>query len=112
MIEGFESSALCYTIEKGKPIAMFGVNAKSLLGHKGVVWLLASCELDGIKVAFLRYYRKYIDMMLERYGYLHNYCDARNKKTVKWLKYMGARVDEAKPYGVDSLPFHYFVFER
>jgi hypothetical protein len=110
--EGFENSLMCFTVCNGLPIAMFGLNPDSLIGNKATIWLLSSYGLDNVKVRFVRNCRKFIDMMLSRYGYLENYVDVRNKKTIQWLKFLGAEFSDPVPYGVDCLPFVHFSFRK
>lgn len=106
-------SILALTVEdQGEPIAMFGINPESILGNRAVVWLLASDGLDRIKRRFARHSRQFVQMMLEYYPFLFNYVDARNQKSIEWLKFCGAKIEDAKPYGAESLPFHFFSFKR
>jgi len=109
---GFEESTFCCTVENGNPIAIFGVSSDSLFSNNAAVWLLATDQLVKIQRRFLRYSRYFIDRMLERYPYLHNQVDARNKKSIKWLKMCGAHIDEPKPFGAEQKPFRYFYFKR
>lgn len=105
-------SIFCLTVENGAPIAMFGINPEQLLGERAVVWLLGSEGLNKIRIPFIRYSRHFISMMLEYYPYLHNYVDARNLQSIAWLKFCEATIEEAKPFGSENLPFHYFYFRR
>lgn len=106
-------SSLCLSIEnKKKCICMFGINPESLMGTKATIWLLASSELDKNKVKFIKHGKKFVEMFLTMYPYLFNYVHDKNKKSIAWLKSLGARIEEAKPYGMEGLPFHYFSFER
>ena len=109
---GFEKSVFCLTVENGNPIAMFGINPKSILGQEAVVWFLASDDLERIQYKFLKYSRKFIKMMLDFYPYLDNYVDDRNTKSIKWLKMCGATVEEPAPYGIEKKLFRYFYFKR
>lgn len=109
----FELSTFCLTVEdKGEPIAMFGVAPETLLSDKGTVWLLATDGICKIRRQFLRQSRKYIDMMLEMYPLLENHVDARNVVSIEWLKWCGADIEEAKPWGVEKQKFNYFSFRR
>lgn len=111
--EGLTSSIFCLSIENnGRVICMFGINPLSVVGDKAVVWMLASNELDKIKIKFLKHSKEFVNMMLSFYPYLFNYVDVRNKKSIEWLKFCGANIEEAKSFGVEESLFHYFSFER
>ena len=110
--KGLENSIYCRTIENGYPIAMFGICPHELLGHSASIWLLGTDSLEKIKIKFLRHCRSYIDAMLEYYGYLENYVDVRNTKSIEWLKYLGAKFDPPAPYGKEGLMFQHFSFTK
>lgn len=108
-----QESTISLTIEyDNEAVAMFGINPDSALGNKATIWFLGSSAIDKKKIRFLRHGQAFIDLFLSLYPYLYNYIDARNKKSIAWLKFLGAKIQEAKPYGFEQLPFHYFSFER
>ena len=43
--------------------------------------------------------RRFVSEMVERYGYLENYCDARYVQSLNWLRRIGFTVGEPVPYG-------------
>lgn len=111
LLLGINRSIVCSTVEfKGKPVAMFGVVQDPLTSYRGVVWMLATNALDRMWLGFLRRSRKCIDIMLRDFSVLYNFVDARNVQSVAWLRWCGANVHEAGPYGIDKMPFHYFEF--
>jgi len=113
LLGGFKESELCFTIERNKtPIAMFGIYPQTLLGNSAMVWLLASPELEKVQRAFIKRSRYFIKGMLQRYSILENWVDAKNTQSIKWLRWCGAKIEEAKPYGVENKPFCYFYFRR
>lgn len=110
---GFVNSIITLTIEhKEEPLAMFGISPYTLTGDKATIWMLSTDRLDEIKGKFLKNNRKVIDFLLGFYPYLENYVDERNIKSINWLKFCGAKIEEAKPFGLEGLPFHHFYFER
>lgn len=112
MREGLQNSIFACTVENGVPIAMFGICPFDITGDKASVWLLATDDLDKIKVRFALNSRKFIDTMLEYYPKLENYVDARNTKSINWLKFCGAKIDDPVPFGAEKKPFHHFEFTR
>lgn len=102
----------CVVYVAKQPAAIFGINPKNILGREATIWMLSTDELEKIGRRFVRHSRRYIDIMLDFYPYLFNYVDARNSISIKWLRWCGARIMEAKPYGPDKIPFHFFYFSR
>lgn len=105
-------SLVCFTIQNGNPIGMFGISPVDMVGTKASIWFLASNDLDKIKKRFLKNSRKMIDLLLEYYPFLFNWVDCRNEESIKWLEFCGATIEEPKPFGVEGLPFRYFYFDR
>lgn len=109
LTEAFEKSDMCFTVENGRPIMMFGCVPRSLLGG-GIIWLLSSDDIDAIKLRFLRNCRKFVDIMVSNHGILTNHVDAENTKAIQWLRFLGADISPAQPYGSSGMPFHRFTF--
>lgn len=113
LMTGFKESTLCLTIlDHAVPVGMFGVNAKSLFSEEGIIWFLASSDLSKIKIRFLRHCQGFIKLFLQTYPFLWNYCDARNVEALAWLRFCGAVIAPAEPYGIEQRPFHFFYFKR
>jgi len=43
---------------------------------------------------------------------LVNYVDCRNKKSIRWLRYLGAEMSEPEVYGIEKKLFRMFKFVR
>ena len=112
LAEGFNESIACWTISNGNPIAMFGIVPETVLGNKACVWLLATDGISDIRRRFARRSREFIKTLHEWYPYLYNYVDDRNKDSIAWLKFCGAKINEPEEYGVERMPFRYFYFEK
>ena len=111
--KGYEESFKCLTILKDdQAIGMFGIHPNNFIGKTATIWLLATKELDDISRKFLKASRWFINMFLEFYPVLYNWTDSRNEPALKWLRFCGAVINEAVPYGVDQKPFHYFELRR
>lgn len=99
----YKESVICLTIVLyGKPIGMFGVCPFTLIGKGGRVWLLGTTDLCLVSKKLLRYSKKFIDIMLSYYPYLTNYVSVKNKLSIRWLKFCGARFSDPAPYGVEK----------
>lgn len=113
LLEGFNNSTLCLAVEyKRNPIGMFGVVPQTILGRKAAIWLLGSPEIEKIQRAFLKQSRRFINLMLDYYPFLQNWVDAENLKSIQWLKWLKADIEEPAPYGVEGALFRYFQFRR
>ncbi len=97
---------------KGEPVAMFGVVKDPNTEKVGSVWMLATNGVYAMKAQFLRLSRRYIKLMQTQFLILYNFVDARNAASVRWLKWCGAVIDDARPYGVAEMPFHFFAFAK
>jgi hypothetical protein len=90
---------------------MFGVVRRSLLCQTGVPWMLGSDDLDRIGNEVGRQSRYYVNEMKKRFNLLENYIDVRQKRSIRWLKWCGFKMDPAKPHGPHGMPFHRFFME-
>lgn len=107
--EAFEMSGLCWAgLRKGKVIALFGAASVSVLSTIGAPWMLGSEELNSAGIGILKFSRYYVSKMRERFSYLTNFIDARQTKSIRWLKWNGFKIEEPKPFGVEGKPFHCF----
>jgi hypothetical protein len=112
MTETFAHATLRKTVEvDGVPIAMFGVSATSLLSDTGHPWMFGTPTLDRQSRALITVSRHYIAHMLTLFPRLENIVDARNVKSIRWLRRLGFEVTPAEPRGAQGLPFHRFVME-
>lgn len=109
----YSFSSVCHTLLfQDTPIAMFGVIPDADVETEATIWFLGSEIIETCKKSFLEACRLFIDGMLGMYPVLYNYVDARYRKSVRWLKWCGAEISEAQPWGVENLPFHYIRFRR
>ena len=97
----------------GNPVAIFGVRTAGIFGEdEGYPWLVCREDIASMRIAFLRTFRTVVGMMLEIFGSLSGYIDARNGELIKMCEWAGFTVEEAKPFGMDGLPFHRIVIKR
>jgi hypothetical protein len=91
---------------------MFGCSRSALQGDNlsiGNVWLLGSPGIQDVRYSFLRQSRHWADVLHEDYEVLWNWADARNQVHIKWLKWLGFRVIQSAPVGVNGEEFHQFL---
>lgn len=108
-----EISISCFTaFYHENPCAMFGFTFDTPEHSRGSIWLLGTDEILKARIEFLRTSKPWVNFFLAQCPELYNYVDARNKASIAWLKWLGADIKEAEPYGPDQMPFHYFQFSR
>lgn len=113
LMTGYRDSIECLTVEKdNEPIAMFGIVPDSILSYNATIWLLGTPKIISVQLAFAKYSKYFIHMMFDYYPVLSNYVDVMNRKTIRWLKWCGAKFSLARPYGIEQQPFQYFQFKR
>lgn len=95
-----------------RAVCMFGVTARSALSTTGTPWMLATQELERVQRPFLRLSLPVVELMQDEYPKLENYVDARNDRTIRWLKWLGFKLAPSAPFGVSRLPFHRFTRSR
>lgn len=113
MLSSYQKSAICITGERsGFPILMCGLVPYNLCGDTASIWMLGTDGITGLGPTFVRRSFEFIKSMLNIYPYLDNYVDVRNKVSINWLKWCGAKFGKTEPYGIDKMPFTYFYFEK
>ena len=95
-----------------EPVAVLGISTVSLLYNTGCPWMLATPHVDRYRRAFIEAGRFYTQSMLSEYDALENHVDARNVKSIAWLKRIGFQISAPVPYGALEYPFHPFRIER
>ncbi|MCY1362613.1 hypothetical protein D9M68_159250 [compost metagenome] len=95
----------------GLPLAAFG-EVSHVPGVVGVPWLISTTHLERHPRPFLRACRPLLARMLERHPTLTNYVDARNLAAIRWLQWLGFRMDSPVPYGPHRLTFRQFHLTR
>jgi hypothetical protein len=107
-----EESTMAFVAENSVPVAIFGISSDCLLCSHATVWMLATDELEKYKHKLFRDSKSVIRKFLDYSPILVNFVDVRNKKSIQWLKWLGAEFDEPKPYGVEGKLFRMFKFVR
>jgi hypothetical protein len=105
---GSSSTAYATLDDAGRVICLAGVAPRSLLSGNGTVWLIASPDVERMPMTFLRTTRAYLTRLKSEYRVLMNHVDARNEKSIAWLRWLGASIADPVPFGPLGLPFHPF----
>lgn len=108
---GLIASEECYAgLIYGEPVCIFGVRLENW--KWATPWLLGTDTIDRRRRIFMRESRHWFTEFAAKYGNLRNWVDARNTKSIAWLKWLGFEVGEPVPYGKYGLPFRPFKKER
>ncbi len=113
LLMGLHLSETAWTgLVDDEPICMFGVAPSCLLTNTGTPWLLGTDGIEKHAGIFIRHSIKHLNDLFGEWDRLINYVDARNKKAVRWLKWMGFTIYDPQPYGVMNKMFHKFEMIR
>lgn len=94
-------------VHAGETIAVFGVCPGDEEGV-GTPWLIGSEALDRCARELVSEARSTLAIWQRFYPILRNVVDARNKKSIRWLKHLGFTVRDPKPLGLSGELFHEF----
>ena len=83
----------------GRPAVAFGVCRKTTMSDIAMPWLLATDEADEHITSFAKLSREAFNAIVTAYPVLENYALAENKKTLRWLKWLGFDMCEPAPHG-------------
>lgn len=93
---------------EGQVHAIFGVNPIKEKEGVGVIWMLAAKTFDDHFMAFASACSVVVAHMLKGYEYVFNYVYEENKKSIKWLKWLGFDIRDAEGIGINGARFHRF----
>lgn len=105
------SSEQAYVCEcDGVPLAAFGVVRTSPFENIGLIWMLSTEETAKHKIYTGKWTKKGIQAFLKDWDYLYNYVNKGNDETIKWIKWLCAKIYPAEPYGLYGRLYHKFTF--
>jgi hypothetical protein len=109
LMEGLVWSAETWTARiDGEVACMWGVRQADVLGWTGVPWMLGSEAVAANASTLLRQSRLIVDRWRGMYPVLRNMVDARHHRSIRWLRWLGFTIGDARPMGFAGLPFHPF----
>ena len=91
-------------VYKENVVAIFGIS------EGGVIWLVGTDEITKHPVTFYRMSKKYFEILKTGYKRLFNYVDKRNYLTLKWLKWLGFKIE--KEQYINNHLFHYVHWDN
>lgn len=112
LIHGIRRSDTCKTVRVNDEIMMmFGIGRHTLVSDQASIWMLATSLIEDHPTKFLRGCGEELTEISRGFKIVENWCDARNKVTLRWLRWLGFTIEEAEPYGIFGMPFHHFYKE-
>lgn len=110
LVEAVTASPLSVAVEfRGITLCIGGAARRSLLSGVGIPWMLGTHDLDRHSRLFVLHGKRCVATLLESFERLENYVDARNHKSIRWLRRMGFEIHDPAPYGASGLPFRRFT---
>lgn len=95
----------------GQPEIMFGVGDVNVLARVGAPWLLGTDAVVEHYVGFLRGSISWRRQLSTRYRLLINAVDDRNEVSKRWLEWLGFKLGDPIPLGVERRMFRVFRME-
>ena len=84
-------NSICYAAKADETLrCIFGVT-KPMPDGARVVWLLGTDTLDKHTRIFFFLFKFIADNWIKKYGTLFNHVHGKNKKSLRWLRYLGAK---------------------
>lgn len=78
-------------------------------GEEAQPWMMATTTMDRSPRMLMKVGLRYLSVMRGCYPRLSNHVDARNEKSIRWLRRIGFTVHtNTVPFGPYGLPFHPF----
>lgn len=99
-------------VADGETFALCGVAPHPDKPGVGTPWMLGSPQLARHGKAVLKTCVPFIHRWLERFPLLTNHVDARNRLSIRWLRWCGFSFDRPAPTGVNGELFITFYMER
>lgn len=109
--QSIQGSSLVMMMTDGKkPICIFGLS-RERYEYGRVVWCLGTDDVDRHKKDFVLFSRYVLSWWSNQYGRLFNYVAAKNDRSIRWLKRMGAVVGSPRQINDKGDLFCLFTIE-
>lgn len=93
--------------KSGRVVCMFGSLRSDYIEEWGIVWMLGSPLVDKYKKDIIQLTKKFVNKITSPYKKVYNYIHQDNKKSIRWLKWCGFKVDKKK-YMFGGEIFYFF----
>ena len=75
--------------EKGCSVFLDGILCALFGISNGIIWLVGTDEISNHPITFFRMSKNIFSEISKGYSYLHNWVDARNSLSLRWLSWLG-----------------------
>ena len=104
-----DNSLVSLVVKGETPLCVLGVSAgREACGR--AVWLLATEDIEGYKREFLQYGYLLLSYWFGEFGAMYNYVSVENRKSVRWLEWLGASWSE--PFLFGGQEFRQFILDE
>ena len=93
-------------------LCIFGMARRTWISELGIPWLLASDLLPDHARRFLKGSREAFEHMKRGVPAMRNHVDVRNAQSIRWLKWLGFKIENPVPFGPDQVLFHPFTWKQ
>jgi hypothetical protein len=110
--------SLCHTenprtgLYNNNVMCIWGIGKVTYLSKEGIPWMLTSKLVEHHYREFLRQGPTLLKEIKKEAVVLVNMVDARNKRSIRWLKWLGFTIHDPVPFGPDDVLFHPFIMEN
>ena len=101
----FVGSDECFAGVVNGEVAMLFGTAQGLYDETASIWALGSEVCNECPVSMVKFGRRMVQLFLEKYDMLENYCDAEYESSLRWLKLIGFTVCPPESKGVHGEKF-------
>lgn len=103
----YENSYDCRCLKLNKKvIGIFGIS------QQGIIWFLGADEMNKHSFYFVREGKRVTQEWLKEHKTLFNIVDSRNITHIKWLKIIGAEVNQDDYFLINDVKFYFFKLTR
>ena len=103
------SCSTSVAVINGDIVAIMGVVKKTALSNTGIPWLLGTDSIVKHYREFLGASPSVLNAMIDVCPNLINHVYVENKVSIRWLKWLGFKIEKAEPFGVNGELFHKFT---
>ncbi len=96
----------------GKVVAMFGVTPVEDHAGVGVIWMLATKDFHKNVRRFPARSKEVIANAIAKYDFIFNYVHTKNTKSIKWLEWLGFKMNDPEPIGHKGAMFTRFEMRK
>lgn len=104
-----KNSHISLVVKGETPLCVLGLSSGQE-EYGRAVWLLATEDMEGYRKEFLKYSYLILSYWVQEFGALYNYVAVENKKSIRWLKWLGASLSE--PFFIGGCEFRRFILDE